>query len=76
MPRRRNGESRHSPRRFRAAERQQEALGLRIAGASYAQIAEQLGYRGPQGAKAAIDAVLLKTAREPAATSRVTTQLG
>ena len=47
-------------------ERKLQALELRKAGASYAAIAEQLGYRSASGAFAAVRAALRDTLREPA----------
>jgi hypothetical protein len=47
-------------------ERKLQALELRKAGASYAAIAEQLGYRSGSGAHAAVKAALRDTLREPA----------
>jgi len=47
-------------------ERQLAALELRKAGASYAQIAEQLGYRSASGAHKAVTAALKATLKEPA----------
>ena len=53
-------------RELDALERQKQALALRLAGAPYARIAEQLGYRGTGGAHAAVKAALRKTLQEPA----------
>jgi len=47
-------------------DRQLKALELRKAGASYAMIAEQLGYRSPSGAHKAVAAALKATLKEPA----------
>jgi hypothetical protein len=62
----RPGNSRNSPRRVKAAERQRQAMQLRIAGASYAAIARELGYAHPKGAERAIIAGLRAFFREPA----------
>jgi len=43
-----------SGRRIQAAQRELEAIQLRLAGATFAQIAEKVGYRGPQGAQSAV----------------------
>ena len=43
-----------SGRRIQAAQRELEAIQLRLAGATYAQIAKGVGYRGPSGAQAAV----------------------
>jgi hypothetical protein len=59
-------ESKHSPRRLQAAERQTQALELRKAGVTYDAIAQRLGYKGAQGAYEAISAALLRTQQEPA----------
>lgn len=60
------GESRTSPRRIDATERQGQALDLRKSGASYQAIAKALGFRGRQGAAMAVQAALRKTIQEPA----------
>jgi transcriptional regulator len=49
-----------------ATEKQAKALVLRKAGASYAAIAEALGYGGVSGAFKAVSSALKKTLREPA----------
>jgi hypothetical protein len=61
-------ESRTSPRRIQAKQRQKDALELRLAGASLALIAERLGFKGAQGAQYAIESSL-KYTLEPAATA-------
>ncbi len=60
------GESRTSPRRIEATQRQRQALELRKSGASYDAIAQALGYRGRQSAAAAVESALQKTIQEPA----------
>ncbi len=55
-----------NPKRILAYERQRKALELRKAGATFQQIAEQLGYKNMSGAYRAIEAALLKTLQEPA----------
>lgn len=60
------GESATSPRRIEAVERQRQAVELRKAGASFRQIAEQLGYSSAGGAYKAVMTALRKTLREPA----------
>ena len=53
-------------RRLAAQERQLKALELRLAGVTYQQIADELGYAGRQGAFKAVEAALRLTLREPA----------
>lgn len=61
------GESATSPRRIKAVEEKQaQALEYRKMGYSYAQIAQALGYAGPQGAQYAVEAALTRIVREPA----------
>jgi hypothetical protein len=61
------GESATSPRRIKAVEEKQaQALEYRKMGYSYAQIAQALGYAGPQGAQAAVESALARIIREPA----------
>ncbi len=52
------GQSKSSPRRIAAKERQKRALQLRMAGASFDQIAESLGYRSRSGAFKAVELAL------------------
>ena len=52
------GESKTSPRRIEAVERARQALELRIAGATFDQIAVQLGYASKAGAYLAVKAAL------------------
>ena len=47
-------------------EKQEQALELRMTGATYNQIAKSLGYANPSSAKAAVDAVINRTEREAA----------
>ena len=49
-----------------AAERQAQALKLRMAGVTFQQIADTLGYKGKQGAHKAVMSALKKTLQEPA----------
>jgi hypothetical protein len=58
--------SRISPRKVRAAERQRAALELRKAGASYPQIAAELGYAHARAAQKAVETGLHAYLREPA----------
>jgi hypothetical protein len=61
------GESATSPRRLKAVlEKQAQALEYRKMAYSYAQIAEALGYAGPQGAQYAVEAAIGRVIREPA----------
>lgn len=63
----RGGESLTSPRRIKAAmEKQLAALGYRKIGYTLAQIADALGYAGPQGAQAAVTTALMRVVRGPA----------
>ena len=59
------GESKTSPRRLAAADRQRQALDLRKAGVSFDLIAQQLGYASRQGAHMAVEAALQKTLQAP-----------
>jgi len=59
-------ESKTSEKRLEAVERQRQALELRKAGLGYQAIADQLGYKSPSGAYAAIRAALKATIQEPA----------
>lgn len=54
------------PKRIRSVERQAEAMELRKAGATYAMIAEQLGYSDGHSAAQSIRSALQKAIREPA----------
>jgi hypothetical protein len=62
----RNPESQISPRRAQAALRQAEALKLRLSGATYDDIAQQLGYGSAESAWKAVRAGLKRTLQEPA----------
>jgi hypothetical protein len=63
----RGGESLSSPRRIKAIEEKQvAALEYRKLGYTFAQIADALGYAGPQGAQAAVTTALMRVVREPA----------
>ena len=64
------GESTTSPRRLAAAERQRQALDLRLAGLPFRDIALQLSYAGPAGAYKAVNAALRRTLDPPAAELR------
>lgn len=52
--------------RLRAAERQKQAMQLRLAGASYDDIAARLGFAGRGGAWRAVMSALKQTLQEPA----------
>jgi len=58
-------ESKHSQRRLAAIERQVRALELRKAGLSYRAIANELGYKGGQGAQDAVERAIRRCLREP-----------
>lgn len=59
-------ESSTSVRRLGAVDRQAQALGMRLGGATYHNIAESLGYRSPSGAHKAVESALKATLQEPA----------
>ncbi len=59
-------ESLTSPRRIEAVNKQRQAVELRKAGASFAMIAEQLGYASVSGAFKAVQTALRKTLQAPA----------
>src|SRR3990167_6389839 len=59
-------ESKTSVRRLAAIAKQQQALELRKAGATFDTIAQSLGYASPAGAYAAIESALKRTLQEPA----------
>lgn len=59
-------ESKTSPRRLKAVDKQREALELRKSGWCYADIAEKLGYTTSEGAYQAVKTALDKMLREPA----------
>ena len=56
----------NSRQRITQTAKQAQALALRVAGASYDQIAQALGYSNRSGAWHAIEQALLKTIQEPA----------
>jgi len=66
MPR----ESKTSPRRIAAVDRQRSAVDLRKAGATYLEIAQALGYSNKQGAYNAVQTALFKTLQEPSEEAR------
>ena len=59
-------ESKMSPRRIEAANKQRQALELRMAGRTWIEIADTLGYSNHSGAIAAVKTALDKTLQEPA----------
>ena len=59
-------QSKTSPQRLTNGERQLKALDLRIAGATYEQIAERLGYAGRAAAYRGVQAILKRREQEPA----------
>ena len=59
-----------SPQRLKALDKQRQALALRMAGASFDEIAESLGYADRGGAHKAVMAALQSTLPEPAAQVR------
>jgi len=66
----RPGESKTSPRRLVAVERQRQSLELRKAGMTFAAIAVQLGYKDQRGAFYAVNTALKKVLRPPAESLR------
>jgi hypothetical protein len=58
-------ESKMSPRRIDAVEKQRRALELRKAGRSWSEIANAVGYKNHSGAIAAVKVALEKTLQEP-----------
>lgn len=60
------GRSQTSPARIAVDEKQIQALNLRKAGATFAEIAAELGYSSPSGAYEAVKAALEKAFSEPA----------
>lgn len=71
MPPRHTGESRTSPRRLQAAERQRQALELRKGGVTFNAIAQALGFRSRQAAFESVHAGLRATLQEPADELRI-----
>ena len=61
----------NAERRLQAAARQKQALKLRLAGASYEDIATQLGYAGRGNAWRSVMAALKATLQEPADQVRI-----
>ena len=59
-------ESKLSPRRIEAIQKQETALGLRMAGRTWQEVADQLGYANHSGAIAAVNSALTRTLQEPA----------
>jgi len=59
-------ESKTSPRRISAKERQRQALELRKAGATYQKIADTLNYKNPSGAAQAVMSAMMQIIEEPA----------
>lgn len=66
-------ESKMSPRRIEAAHKQRQALELRMAGRTWVEIADNLGYSNHTGAIAAVKTALAKTLEEPSAHYRALT---
>ena len=67
------GESKSSPRRIAAVDKQRQALELRMAGRHWVDIAQAVGYASHSGAIAAVNAALQKTLKEPAERHRALT---
>ena len=66
-------ESRLSPRRIAAAQKQRQAVELRMAGRTWEEIADALGYANHSGAIAAVRTALAKSLEEPSAEFRALT---
>lgn len=66
-------ESKTSPRRIIAINKQRQALELRMAGRTWQEIADSLQYRGHSGAIAAVDKALERTLTPPAESYRALT---
>jgi|SRR5579871_1043612 len=60
------GESKASKRRVEARLKQRRAMEMRLAGASYQKIADELGYSGTAGSYKAVMSAMDETIREPA----------
>ena len=60
------GKSQTSPARIEVDEKQIAALNLRKAGATFQEIADELGYASPSGAYEAVQSALKKAISEPA----------
>ena len=60
------GASSASPRRISAREKQAKALKLRLAGATFQEIADKVGYAGRQSAQKAVTKAMQDTIQEPA----------
>ena len=60
------GESKMSPRRIEAVRKQRQALELRMAGRTWQEIADNLGYANHTGAIAAVRTALQSTLQPPA----------
>ena len=67
------GESKLSPRRIEAQAKQRQALELRMAGRTWQEIGDALGYANHTGAYHAVKTALDKTLAEPAAEYRALT---
>ncbi len=59
-------ESKTSPRRVEAKQKQAKAVELRAAGVTFARIAEELGYTDESGARDAVKKALQATIQQPA----------
>ena len=70
MPR---GESKLSPRRVTAVEKQRRAVELRLAGRTWQEIANTVGYRDHSGAVRAVESALQRTLQEPSDSYRALT---
>ena len=64
-------ESRTSPRRLKASERQHQALELRMAGVTFAVIASRLGWKTAYGAQCAVEAALKKGFKDAVQNERI-----
>ena len=66
-------ESKMSPRRISAVHKQRQALELRMAGRTWQEIADNVGYKGHSGAIAAVESALQRTLQPPASEYRALT---
>ena len=66
-------ESKYSPRRIEATEKQRKALQLRMAGRTWQEIADALEYKSHASAIAAVESALKRTLRPPAEQFRALT---
>ncbi len=66
-------ESKLSPRRIEAINKQRQSLELRMAGRTWQEIADNVGYKSHSGAIAAVESALQRTLEPPASEYRALT---